>query len=60
MSKFEFSVCSDSAILIFWIFDQQLLPKYEKSLKLVVFVSGKETTPGFLVGCSSCGGTVSR
>ena len=44
--KFEFSAF-DSAILIFSFFGHQLLPKYEKSLKPVVFVCGKEATPGF-------------
>ena len=47
-------------IKVFSLFGHQLLPKYEKSLKLVVFVCGKEATPGFWVGSPSCGGTVSR
>ena len=60
MFKFEFSACLDSGLLIFSVFGHQLLPKYEKSLKPVVFVCGKEATPGFWVGRPSCDGTVSR
>jgi hypothetical protein len=48
------------AFEFFSVFGHQLLPKYEKSLKPVVFVCGKEATPGFWVGRPSCDGTVSR
>ena len=58
MFKFEFSACLDSGHLIFSFFGHRLLPKYEKSLKSVVFVCGREATPGFWVGRPSCDGTV--
>ena len=60
MFKFKFSACLDSDLLICSLFGNQLLHKYEKSLKPVVFVCGKEATPGFWVGRPSCDGTVSR
>ena len=60
MFKFEFSACLDSDILIFSLFGYQLLPKYEKSLKPLVFVCGNEATTGFWVGRPSCVETVSH